>query len=408
MKYAELAVRVGVNLQQGQHLVIGYGIRQVMPDHLEFARCLVEAGYNAGAKFVHVDWGDEWWLRETVKRGSLDTLRARAEWQVSWIERLAAEGAAFVAIPASDPDLYAGVDPERVREATQSVAAVFRPFNDKRTNDTYAWTLVSAPTQAWANKVMAHLPESERVEALWRAILKAARADGADPVADWKVHIENLRKRADWINGLNIRRLHYRAPGTDLIIELSEGHYWTAAGSKTPEGVEFVANIPTEEVYTAPHKYGVNGTVRSTMPLNHNGNLIDGIELRFEKGRIVEYKARVGEEALRSIIETDDGSHYLGEVALVPADSPIAQQGVLYYNTLFDENASCHLAIGKAYPLIHGGHELAPEEWDRHGLNSSLQHVDFMIGSDELDIDAETRDGQTVPIFRAGRWVTQV
>jgi aminopeptidase len=407
-KYAELAVRVGVNLQPGQHLVIGFATRQVLPDHIEFARCLTEAGYDAGAKFVQIDWGDEWWLRETIRRGSLDTLAARAQWQNQWVERLAEEGAAFIAIPAADPELFQGVDPDRVRQALQSIAMAFREFNDKRTNDEYTWTLVSAPTKPWADKVMAHLPESERVEALWQAILKAARADGADPVSDWKVHLGNLRKRADWINGLGIRKLHYHAPGTDLTVEMPDGHFWSAAGHNSAQGVPFVANIPTEEVYATPHKYGVNGTVRSTMPLNHNGTLIEGIELRFEKGRIVEYRAQTGQEALSSIIETDEGSHYLGEVALVPVDSPISQMGLLFYNTLFDENASCHLAIGRAYPLIEGGNKLPRDQWDARGLNDSLMHVDFMIGSEELDIDAETKDGQIVPIFRKGRWVTQV
>jgi aminopeptidase len=403
-KYAELAVRVGVNLQPGQHLVIGYGIRQVLPEHIEFARLLIEAGYNAGAKFVQVDWGDEWWLRETVRRGSLETLKERAKWQASWVEKLAEEGAAFLAIPASDPNLYQGVDVQRVSAASQAIASVFRPFNDRRTNDEYSWALVSAPTTAWANQVYPELPESERVEALWRDILFCARANGDDPIADWHRHIEDLKRRSDWINQLRIRKLHYRAPGTDLTIRLHERHRWSAALQETPQGVPFVANIPTEEVYTAPLKDGVDGVVTSTLPLNHNGTIIDGIQLRFEAGRIVEYSAKTGQDGLRHIIEADEGSHYLGEVALVPVDSPIAKLGRLFYNTLFDENASCHLAIGKAYPLIEGGHALKREEWAANGLNESLMHVDFMIGSDQLDIDAETQDGRTIPLFRGGRW----
>jgi aminopeptidase len=407
-KYAELAIKVGLNLQPGQNLVIGYGIRQVLPEHFDFSRILVEAGYDAGAKFVQVEWGDEWWLRETVKRGSLETLEARAKWQVEWVEKLAAEGAAYLAIPATDPDLYNGVDPKRVAKANNAIAAVFRPFNDHRTNGDYSWALLSAPTQAWADKVYPELPKEDRLEALWKGILACSRADGPNPVAAWAEHLKNLKKRSAWINRQNIKKLHYVAPGTDLTIEMPAGHFFQAASQDTPAGVTFVANIPTEEVYSVPLKTGVNGTVSSTMPLNHNGALIDGIKLRFENGRIVEYSATSGQDALKGIIETDEGSHYLGEVALVPVDSPIAQMGRLFYNTLFDENASCHLAIGKAYPLIEGGRELSHDEWEKHGLNSSLKHVDFMIGSAKMNIDAETRDGKTISIFRDGKWAETV
>lgn len=407
-KYAELAIRVGVNLQPGQHLVIGYALRQVLPEHIEFARILTEAAYDAGAKFVQIDWGDEHWLRETVSRGSLEAFEARAKMQAAWVEQLAAEGAAYLAIPSSDPDLYAGIDPERVARATRSVAAVFKPFNQRRTNDEYAWTLASAPTKAWADAVYPELPEEQRVEALWRDILICARAVGDDPVAGWHAHLANLGKRSKWLNSLRIRKLHYTAPGTDLTIEMPPTHFWTAALKDTPQGVPFVANIPTEEVFSVPLRTGVNGVVSSTMPLNHNGGLIDGIQLRFENGRIVEYSAKTGQEGLRNIVESDDGSHYLGEVALVPVDSPISQMGRLFYNTLFDENASCHLAIGSAYPLIEGGRDLPSSEWEKHGLNESLVHVDFMIGSPKLNIDAITADGATVPIFRAGKWAVQI
>lgn len=407
-KYAELAIRVGVNLQPQQNLVIGFATRQVFPEHAEFARYLTEAAYDAGAKFVHVDYGDERWLRETIHRGSLETLEARARWQAEWVERLAAEGAAFIAIPATDPDLYIGVPADRVTTANRQIAAAFRPFNDQRTNNAYSWALLSAPTQAWANKVYPELPADERVDALWRGILACARADGANPVEGWHQHLAQLRKRSDWLNGLGIHKLHYTAPGTDLWIEMPPRHFWTAALQETPEGIPFVANIPTEEVYSVPLKTGVNGTVSSTLPLNHNGTLIDGIQLRFEGGRIAAYSATSGQEALASIIEADDGSHYLGEVALVSVDSPIAKMKRLFYNTLFDENASCHLAIGKAYPLIEGGRHLDASDWEKHGLNSSLMHVDFMIGSEKLDIDAKTKDGHTVPIFRQGRFAAEV
>lgn len=407
-KYAELTVRVGTNLQPGQHLVIGFATRQVYPEHVAFARLLVDAGYDAGAKFVHIDWGDEWWQRETVRRGSLDTWAARAKWQAAWIEQLAQEGAAFIAIPASDPKLYDGLNADRVALSNRHLDDAFRPFNDKRTNGDYSWTLVSVPTQAWADYVFPQLPHDERVEALWQAILACARADGDNPLEAWRQHLDALGRRRDWMNQLQIRSLHYVAPGTDLTVELPPTHFWASALQDTPDGTLFTANIPTEEVYTSPLRTGVNGVVSSTMPLNHSGSIIEGIRLRFDGGRIVEYTASKGLDALTRVIEADDGSHYLGEVALVPVDSPISERGVLFYNTLFDENASCHLAIGKAYALLEGARELPLSEWAQHGLNTSVMHVDFMIGSPEMRIDAVTRTGLTITIMRDGRWVESV
>lgn len=407
-KYAELAVRVGVNVQPGQHLVIGYWNRPVLPQHLEFSRMLIEAGYDAGAKFVQVDWGDEWWMRETVRRGSLETLSARAKWQAQWIEELAAQGAAYLAIPAADPELYKGIDSARVAEADRLLTEAINPFNFRRTNGEYSWSLLSAPTQAWADKVHANLPEEQRLDALWEDILFCSRASGADPVQAWSEHLQNLRKRRDWLNGLQLRKLHYEAPGTDLTITLPDNHFWAAAQSKTPAGVPFIANIPTEEVYSVPLKTGVEGVVTSTMPLNHAGALIEGMQLRFSGGRIIEYTATSGQDALGHIIEMDEGSHFLGEVALVPVNSPIAERGRLFYNTLFDENASCHFAIGKAYALIEGGSKIPRAQWEQHGLNDSLMHVDFMVGSPKMTVTAETKSGSQVQIFHEGRWATEV
>lgn len=407
-RYADLAVRVGVNVQPGQPLVIGYWNRPVLPQHIEFSRLLIEAGYDAGASFVQVDWGDEWWMRETVRRGSLKLLAERARWQAQWVEQLAEQGAAYLAIPAADPDLYKGIDAGRVAEADRILTEAINPFNFRRTNGEYSWSLLSAPTQTWADKVHPNLPADQRLDALWEDILFCSRASGPDPVAAWEEHLRNLRKRRDWLTGLRLRKLHYQAPGTDLTITLPDNHFWAVAQSKTPAGVPFIANIPTEEVYTVPLKTGVDGVVTSTMPLNHGGALIEGLQLRFVAGRIVEYTARSGREALEHIIEMDEGSHFLGEVALVPTNSPIAERGRLFYNTLFDENASCHFAIGKAYPLIEGGSKLPRAQWEAHGLNDSLMHVDFMVGSLQMDITGETQTGEQVAIFRQGRFATQV
>lgn len=407
-KYAELAIRIGVNLQPGQPLVVGYWRDPVLPAHVDFARMLCATAYDVGASFVQVEWGDEWWLRETAGRGALDLYAARCKAQAEWVARLADAGAAFLRIPAADPGLFAGVDGVRVAQAERVMNEAFNAFNFRRTNDMYRWSLVAAPTQPWADQVHPELSRDRRVPALWEDILTCARADGDDPVSDWKVHLAALRRRRDWLNALGVREMHYVGPGTDLCISLPAHHRWAAAGHETDAGVPFVANIPTEEVYTVPLKTGVQGVVASTLPLNHGGALITGIRLRFERGRIVEYSAGQGQEALRHIIETDEGSHYLGEVALVPVDSPIARRGTLFFNTLFDENASCHVAIGKAYPLIAGGHTLAREAWAEHGLNDSLVHVDFMIGSPTLRVTARTAAGSEVPVLENGRWVEEV
>lgn len=403
-RYAELAVRIGVNVQEGQPLVIGYWHDPVLPTHAEFARLLVEAGYAAKASFVHVDFGDELYTRETVRHGDMEHYKAYCEWKASWAERMAAEGAAFLRIPAGDPGLFQEVDQARVGAASRIMNQAFDAFNFRRTSGDYSWSLVSAATQPWADKVHPELPPEDRMEALWADILSCARATGADPVSDWNAHRQELRRRAEWLNQLGVRELHYEAPGTDLWIGLPEGNRWSGGGGETNSGIAHVANIPTEEVFTAPHRARVRGVVSSTMPLNLGGSLIEGIRLRFEEGRIVEYSATKGQDALRNVIELDDGSHYLGEVALVPVDSPISERGTIFYNTLFDENASCHLAIGKAYPLIEGGRDLARSEWLSHGLNDSLTHTDFMIGSEHLNITAVTMGGQEAPIFRRGRW----
>lgn len=404
-KYAEIALRIGVNLQPNQILVLGYGNRQVWPEQIEFARAVTEVAYELGARFVQVDWGDEAWMRETVAHADLSLLEARYRWQAEWVEQLAKQGAAYLALPAANPDLFQGIDSERIAVAERLNRSVYQSFTQHRTNDEYSWSLLSVPTQAWADKVFPLLPAEQRLEALWEAIFSCTRANLEDSFTSWQSHLERLKQRAKGLNTTRIHKLHYTAPGTDLHIEFHPQHYWRAAVTETPDGVQFVPNMPTEEVYAAPLKTGVNGTVRSTMPLNHGGALIEGIEITFENGKIVNYQAQSGFEALKRIIETDAGSQYLGEVALVPIDSPIYQNGILFYNTLFDENASCHLAIGMAYPLVEGGRTLPREAWAGKGLNDSLVHVDFMIGSAELQVTAETVDGCMVAILKNGAWV---
>jgi aminopeptidase len=405
-QYAELAVRVGVNIQPGQTLFIG-GPTGAPIERMDFVRMMAAKAYDAGASRVHVLWEDEWLTRLTLERASKEALRDFPRPLAQWFEEAAAGGAAFLRVSARDPDLLEGVDPQRVTESQRAMMAAMAPYMEYTGAMRVSWSIVCAATKAWANKVFPNLAEPERLDALWRAILQAARVTGSNPASNWREHLDRLSERTDSLNRQCLRKLHYRAPGTDLVVELPERHHWlSCAGSRNTQGTPFVPNMPTEEVFTVPARNGVHGTVKSTMPLNYNGTLIRDLTLRFEEGRIVEYSASSGLETLKGLVETDEGSHYLGEIALVPVDSPISQLGVLFYNTLLDENASCHLAIGRGFPVgIEGGESMSKEELAQHGVNDSIAHVDFMIGSRDLEIDGETEDGP-VPIFRSGTWAT--
>jgi aminopeptidase len=404
-RYAELAIRIGLNLQPGQVLYIGSASTPVPVELAPFARLLVSKAYDAGARRVFVQFQDEQISRMTMERAAEEALAEFPLHLARMYEEAADNGAAFLVVYAPNPDLMQGVDPKRLTTAARASQKALVRFSGKLSNMDFNWALISAPTDGWAAKVYPGLPSGERTEALWRDILYTVRADNGDPVAAWQEHLDLLRERARYLNERRFRRLHYRAPGTDLSLELADAHLWLGGENDTPGGITFVPNLPTEEVFSVPRRDGVNGTVRATMPLNYNGRLIEDIELRFEGGRIVDYKASSGYETLKGLIETDDGSHYLGEVALVPVDSPIARLNRLFYNTLFDENAACHLAIGRAYPpCLEGGTAMSKEELLRHGLNDSITHVDFMIGSADLEIDGETANGERVPVFRAGKW----
>lgn len=323
------------------------------------------------------------------------------------MEELAEQGAAFLSLYTPDPDLYSGVDSARVAIATRANARAGAQLAASAATLRHPWSVASIATRAWARQVYHDTPEEEAVAKLWDYIFAATRVDQDDPLGAWRRHLDGLNERTRYLNTARFHRLRYRAPGTDLRLELPERQVWIGGGnSVSAQGVAFVPNIPTEEVFSLPVRTGVEGVVTSTMPLNYNGNLIDGIRLRFEAGRIVEFDASKGRDLLETIIETDEGSHYLGEVALVPVDSP-TNTGIPVRNTLFDENASCHLAIGRAYPIcLEGGAAMSPAELAANGANTSLAHVDFMIGSDKLNIDGETASGELVPVFRGGMWVS--
>ncbi|WP_243355273.1 aminopeptidase [Bacillus litorisediminis] len=397
-KYAELAVKVGVNVQKGQTLVVTATF-----DAVEFVREVAKKAYEAGAKHVMVDWSDDELTRIKYQMAPDEAFTEYPIWRAKEREELAENGAAFMAIVSSSPDLLKGVDSERIANFQKAAGQALRKYRQYTQSDKVAWTVIAVPSKAWADKVFPN--DSNSVEKLWDAIFKAVRVDQEDPVAAWKKHDETLHEKVDHLNRKRFKKLHYKAKGTDLVIELHDKHQWVGAGSEDPNGVSFMANMPTEEVFTVPLRDGVNGTVSSTKPLSYGGNLIDNFTLTFENGRIVDVKAEQGEAILKKLVETDEGSHYLGEVALVPHNSPISQSGLLFYNTLFDENASNHLAIGNGYAFcVEGGKKMSEEELEKHGVNSSMTHVDFMIGSADMDIDGIKEDGSVEPIFRNGTW----
>jgi aminopeptidase len=400
-KYAELAVKVGVNVQPGQTLSVNAPIEAAA-----FVRLIARKAYEAGAKHVYVDWNDDEITRIKYEKAPDEAFREYPMWQARGREEMAENNAAFLSVIGSDPDLLRGIDPRRIADWNKAAGAALKTWRQYTMSDRVSWSIVAVSSPAWAAKVFPELDASRQTDALWDAIFAAVRVDREDPVEAWKRHGAMLDAKADYLNGRKFRILRYRAPGTDLTIELPQGHLWVSGGSVNAQGTPFMANMPTEEVFTAPLREGVNGTVRSTKPLSYGGNLIKNFALTFKEGRIVDVTAEEGLEVLQHLIETDEGSRYLGEVSFVPHESPISKTNRIFYNTLFDENASCHLAIGKAYAFcLENGKGMSPEELERSGLNSSLVHVDFMIGSAELDIDGETADGKTEPLFRRGNWV---
>ncbi|MFB5758792.1 aminopeptidase [Paenibacillus medicaginis] len=399
-KYAELAVRIGVNVQQGQTLVVHAPISAA-----EFVRLIVKEAYAAGSNLVKVNWSDETVTRLQYEMAPDETFEIPPKWYAAEMTELVENGGAVLHVLAEDPDLLAGIPSSRIQASQRVRATALAKYRAYQMADKFSWSIVAVPSAAWAAKVFPDAPAAEQVDKLWDAIFNTVRLSEPDPVAAWNDHLQNLQSKSDVLNSKNYHKLHYTAPGTDLTIELPEGHIWAQGDSINAQGHSYVANMPTEEVFTAPLKTGVNGKVHSTKPLSYGGNIIDNFTLTFENGRIVDVQAQTGLETLQHLIEMDEGAHYLGEVALVPHHSPISESNILFYNTLFDENASNHLAIGTAYSFcLKGGKDMTQEQLAEHGLNHSLTHVDFMIGSADMDIDGITHDGQREPVFRKGNW----
>ena len=400
-KYAKLAVEIGVNLQKGQPAVI------ICPvEAYPFGRLLVESAYEAGASEVVIRWSDSKIARSNIQYESKEQLEVLPEWLKLLEDTYVEKDACYIAVSADDPNALKGLDVEKVTANKKTLDKVVEKRRAALMNSENTWTIVSVPTLAWAEKVFAPETGEKAMDLLWDAIFSVTRMNTEDPVKAWKDHIANLGKKADELNERAFKYLHYKnAKGTDLRIELPKGHIWLAAAEKSRKGTDFVANMPTEEVFTLPKRDGVDGIVYSSKPLVYLSNVIDEFWLRFENGAVVEYGAKEGKEFLKALLEADEGSMRLGEVALVPYDSPISNSKILFYNTLYDENASCHLALGKAYPTtIEGGDGASEEKLMELGANISKEHSDFMVGTEDMQIIGETYDGQMIPVFKNGNW----
>ncbi|MGD7046279.1 aminopeptidase [Jeotgalibacillus proteolyticus] len=399
-EYAELAVKVGVTIQPGQYLWIAASIGTE-----NFVRKVVKKAYKAGAANVHVQWNDEEVTRTHYEQAPEEAFHFYPPWLVAAHRELIDKKGAILSIESEDPDLLKGIAADRITSYAKVKAQSLDYFYEVLEKDGISWSILALPSQKWADKVFPDVPDHERVEKLWDAIFKIVRLDHDDPVEAWRHHIELLQKRADQLTEKNFAKLHYKGEGTDITVELPEDHIWLTGASKNEQGHPFIANLPTEEVYTVPHRLGVNGVVSNTKPLVYQGNIIDGFSLTFKEGKVVSIKTDQGLELLEKIVGMDDGSDYLGEIALVPHRSPISNSGILFFNTLFDENASNHFALGSCYPVcVKGGAHMNDLEREVHGLNDSVVHEDFMIGSADMEIDGIHFDGRVEPVFRKGNW----
>jgi aminopeptidase len=400
-RLAEVAVHVGLGLGPGQQLVMTATL-----DAVPLVRRITEQSYKAGATLVTTLLGDEETTLLRYRHASDASFDVAAAWLYEGMAAAYRNGAARLAIAGGNPALLSGEDPEKVSRANRAASKAYRPAMELITRHDINWTIVSCATPAWAAAVFPDLPQDEAMSRLWDAIFAASRADLPDPVAAWKAHDAKLHAWADRMNQSRYSALHFKGPGTDLKVGLADDHLWLGGGTTAGNGRYCIPNMPTEEVFTTPHKDRVDGHVTSTKPLSHQGTMIDGISVRFEAGRIVEAHAARGEGVLQRMIETDDGARRLGEVSLVPHSSPIASSGLLFNNTLYDENAACHIALGQAYSnCVKDGDKLSPEELAGRGANDSLIHVDWMIGSNKIDVDGITAGGNAEPVMRQGEWV---
>ena len=399
-RLALTAVKVGLRLEKGQDLVITAPIAA-----LPLVRLITEEAYKAGAGLVTTFYSDEAATLARYAHAPDESFDRASGWLYEGMAKAYAGNAARLAISGDNPMMLAAADPAKVARANRANSMAYKPALEKISNFDINWNIVSYPNPSWARQVFPDLPEDEAVHKLAEAIFAASRVDRDDPVSAWAEHNASLAKRSGWLNDKRFSALHFTGPGTDLTVGLADDHEWHGGASTAKNGITCNPNIPTEEVFTTPHALRVEGTVCSTKPLSHQGTLIDDIQVRFEGGRIVDARASRGEEVLLKVLDTDEGARRLGEVALVPHSSPISASGILFLNTLFDENASCHIALGQCYSKCFlNGASLSQDEITAKGGNSSLIHIDWMIGSDKVDIDGITADGSRVAVFRKGEW----
>ncbi|UPM55341.1 aminopeptidase [Gottfriedia acidiceleris] len=399
-KYAELAVKSGVNIVPGQTLQINAPIGAA-----EFVRKVVRFAYEAGAKNVNIDWNDDVITRTKYELAPEEVFGEFPGWKVTAMEELAENGGAVLSVISPNPELLKGIDPKRIATFNKTASKALHNYREYMMADRIRWSIVAIPCVEWAEKVYPNEPIDKAMELLWDSVFKICRVDNENPVEAWVKHNDFLQEKVVQLNDKRYKTLHYTAPGTDLKLDLVDNHVWKGGGANSEDGKWFNPNIPTEEVFSMPHSHGVNGTVQATLPLNYGGNLIENFSLTFKDGKVVDFTAEKGYDTLQHLLDTDEGARRLGEVALVPHDSPISNTGLIFFNTLYDENASCHLALGKAYPNnMKDGEKLPSEEQEKLGINQSLTHVDFMIGSAELNIDGIKEDGTVEPIMRNGNW----
>ncbi|MBQ3935256.1 MAG: aminopeptidase [Clostridia bacterium] len=401
-EYAKLLIEVGLNLRKGQTLVLSAPV-----ECADFARLCASAAYDAGCREVVEDWEDPLLFREKCLRASDEVFDEYPAWRASFLTGYAEADAAFLGVGGYDPELLCGVDPDRMTRYERASEKPLETYNRLLMSNFAPWCIASIPVPSWAKKVFPDVTEDEAMNKLWEAIYASVRITGdGKAVERWRAHLELLEKRKNRLNELRFRSLRFRnGLGTDLTVELPDGHLWAAGSSVTPKGQVFVSNMPTEEIFTAPLRGGVNGVVHAALPLVLNGNIVDGFHFVVKDGKVVSYHARRGEEHLKGTLELDAGSSFFGEVALVPYDSAISRMGILFYDTLFDENARCHMALGEAYPeCIDGGQGMTREELDAKGLNYSIAHEDFMIGTSDLSVVGTTADGEQIPVFVDGNF----
>lgn len=411
-KYAEVIVKVGLNLQPGQRLVIGAPVLWLTGTPIESAplvRLIVAQAYQAGARLVDVMWDDDQLKPIRLQHASRESIEEFSTWRVDAGIEAAKAGEALLWIYAEDPDLLREQEPERVAAFQNTNMQHTAPLWDLVSKNTTNWVVISAPIDGWAAKIFPDLPAESHKAQFWDIILGICRVKHDDPVAAWQDHIKQLAAKSEHLTNRHYTALKLTSDGTDLMVGLPSGHIWRSGGMTAQNGVDFVANLPTEEVFTMPHKEKTEGVVTATKPLIYGSSLVEDFSLTFSAGHVVKATAKKGEASLRKLLETDEGASALGEVALVPHSSPISQTGLLFHNILIDENASCHLALGQAYrATMENGEAMSDDEFATAGGNKSMIHTDFMIGSGEMDVDGIREDGTAEPIMRGGEWAFEV